>query len=579
MAQQATDPAVTAILKETKPGLDEHRIRERRYDHAYEVWRAVPPKGQGPSSWSSRVRVKLAMQTIDTALVNMVSGNKPKCRVTARTPDWQQNEQAFSNVFDYFIDRDHIVEKEPLLVQSGLIYGIAVAKNDYIFTDQQTGPCLTPWDIYDCWWDPNGRDVDTCTYVVLRSWPTKDYLLSNSCHATGDHDREQCDGIYHNVDELVAMGTGRPRTSTSQETFLGSQQNLRKDRYEVWEVWRDNRVTVIGNRTVLLRDDPNPHQHGKKPIVMASTRPDLHKIQGVPETELIDDIQQSFWHVHNLRLENEHLTVHRAITYREGGVVDPDALELKPRAKWGVTDHDDVRPFEVQPLPPEAYRETEDLLSLASLVTGINAFVSGGPQQGVDQNTATGVSVLSEVSSRLLRFKASRLRWNIWQRTYEQWGADIQQYMDEPLWVKLVGKGDTAPQWVQYSPADIEGEFDFALEGTDDSLSKQQDRQDSMALLNALAPFAQLGIVNMQPVIEKVARAFGFEHPEQLLNTPQQPQAAPFGPGPPGTPPNGAQPPMPNTPEQGIVPGQNMQPGLQPGMMQQMAAARLGQGQ
>jgi hypothetical protein len=324
---------------------------------------------------------------------------------------------------------------------------------------------------------------------------------------------------------------------------------------------------------VLLRDDPNPHWHGKKPIVMASTRPDLHKIQGIPETELIDHIQQAFWTNMNLRIENEQLTVLRPITYREGGVIDPDSIELKPRAKWGVTDHDDIRPFEVQPLPPEAYREEESLLSLAQLVTGINSFISGGPQSGVDQNTATGVSVLSEVSSRLLKFKAGRIRWNVWQRTYEQWGDMVQQYMTEPQWIKIVGPGSEA-SWKQFGPDDVAGEFDFTLDGTDDSLSKQQDRSDSIALLNAFAPFAQLGVVNIPILIERVARAFGIEDPASLTMPPQQTQAAPFGaPGsPPG--PNGAQPPMPNQPEQGITPGQNQMPQLDPRIQQAMSQAR-----
>jgi hypothetical protein len=284
---------------------------------------------------------------------------------------------------------------------------------------------------------------------------------------------------------------------------------------------------------------------------------------------LIDHIQQAFWTNHNLRIENEHLTVWRGFTYREGGVIDPDGIEIKPRAKIGVTDHDDLRPIEVQALPPEAYREEESLLSLAQLVTGINAFVSGGPQSGVDQNTATGVSVLSEVSSRLLKFKAGRIRWNVWQRTYEQWGSDIQQYMDEPLWLKIVGPGGE-PTWVNHTPDDVAGEFDFMLDGTDDSLSKQQDRSDAIALLNAFAPFAQLGMVNMPPLIEGVARAFGIEDPASLVAQPQGPASPQLPPGAP----NGQQPPMPNQPEQGVVPGQNQQTQLDPRMMQAMSQAR-----
>jgi hypothetical protein len=43
-------------------------------------------------------------------------------------------------------------------------------------------------------------------------------------------------------------------------------------------------------RQVLLRRQPNPYWHGKKPIVIAQTRPDLFEMVGVSETELVDDI-------------------------------------------------------------------------------------------------------------------------------------------------------------------------------------------------------------------------------------------------------------------------------------------------
>jgi hypothetical protein len=142
--------------------------------------------------------------------------------------------------------------------------------------------------------------------------------------------------------------------------------------------------------------------------VIAQTRPDLFEMVGVSETEVVDDLQQALHTVENMRFDNLHLTVMRGITYREGGVTDPNMLELRPRFKWPVSDHDDIRPFEVQPLPPEAYEEENALLARMQLITGINPYISGADLQSVDQNTATGVTALQEVASRLLRFKAGR---------------------------------------------------------------------------------------------------------------------------------------------------------------------------
>ena len=603
------DPLVTELLNETKSGEDEHRNRVKRFDRSYDVYRATGADTAGRSRtfspWQSRLRVPYAMQTIDTALVNMVTPGKPKCQVHPRTPDFVDKARKFQLVMDYYTDRDHLVEKVPMIMQQGLIYGVTVAKTHWLFAEGEKivkgidpltgeavphatdvtlkdGPAMEPWDVYDVWWDPQGRDVDTCAYVVLRSWASKADLLNHACDHPKEHDRHECTGIYHNIDELIETGTTGRVTTTAQERYLMQQQKTtqRRDMYELLEVWRDDRVTVIGNRKVLIRDEPNPHWHGRKPIVIANTRPDVMQLQGIPETELVDHLQQALWTVQNLRMDNLLLTVQRGITYREGGVIDVDALELRPRFKWPVTDHDDIRPFEVQPLPPEAYREEEGLLSRMQLVTGINPYISGTESVGADQNTATGVSVLSEVASRLLRFKAGQIQWKVFQRVYEQWGADIQQYMTEPVWVRIAGTG-SEQSFQKVSPEEVQGEYDFRLEGTEDSLSSQQRKNDAIGLVNACAPLIQLGVFNPRAVAEKIAEAFDFDNPEELLMpAPQGGQAAPMpmngggppqqlgqgGPiGPPGLPPQG----MPGTAGSPMPGVGAIQTQLDPRVMQQ----------
>ena len=572
------DPLVVDILREQKQGEEEHRRRIKRFDRAYDVYRAtgvdVGFRKRNFSPWQSRLRVPYAMQVIDTALVNMVSG-KPHCEVHPRSPDHVENAKAFQMVVDYYTERDHLVEKIPMIMQQGLIYGVTVGKTHWLYqegekivvnydplTGQRTqqsvnatlrdGPSFEPWNVYDAWWDPEGRDIDSVSYVCLRSWLSKADLYQHACDVPHEHERAECTGIYHNVEELIKTGTTRRMDTTAQERFLMQQQRLlRKDKYELLEFWRDDRVTVIGNRRILMRDEPNPHWHGKKPIVLSQTRPDVMEMQGIPETELVDHLQQALWTVQNLRMDNLLLTVQRGITYREGGIIDVDALELRPRFKWPVTDHDDIRPFEVQPLPPEAYREEDGLIARMQLITGISPSLSGVQPTGTDQQTATAASMMTESSSRLLHFKATQLLQKILARTFEQWASDIQQYMTEPVWVRIVGAG-SQQVFRKVSPEEVQGDFDFKLVGIDESMSQQQRRNDAIALVNATAPLMQMGVINPAAVARKLADAFDIDNPEELLQpapAPGQQQAAPTngqsplglgGPmGPPGQPPVG----------------------------------------
>jgi hypothetical protein len=120
--------AVTALIL---PGEKEHDHRRSRYDHSYEVYRASRP-ATGIEPWQSKLRVKYGMQVIDTALVNIVSG-EPKVKVTGRGPEDELGAKGMQAVFDYHIRHDHLVERRPVFAQQGLIYGVTAAKNHWIY--------------------------------------------------------------------------------------------------------------------------------------------------------------------------------------------------------------------------------------------------------------------------------------------------------------------------------------------------------------------------------------------------------------------------------------------------------------
>lgn len=546
------DQLAQSAVRLVKAGEDAHKVRLPRYNHSYNVWRAISGVAGG-DPWQSKLRIPYAMSNIETALVNIVSG-QPRIICKPRRPQDELAAKAMQMILDYYIAEDHLVEKQPSFVQQALIYGVTVAKNHWLYREGmrpgrafdvnpldpskpvpratvervvfRDGPTFEPWNIYDAFWDPNGRTVDDCAYVCLDSWISRTDLEKQR------YNPDNSTGLYHNLDLLFASGNRGPQEQSAQDQRNNASQNKKQGMFHLREIWRDDQLIVIGNGQVVLRNEPNPYWHGEKPVVIAQTRPDLFEISGIPETELLDHIQNAIWTVKNMRIDNAHLTVMRGITYREGGVTDPGSLQLRPRFKWAVTDHDDIRPFEVQPLPPEAYREEDVLKGDGQQITGITPYVTGADMSGVDQNTATGVTALQEVASRLLRFKAAQIHYKGYQRSFEQWGDMTQQFLDTNQALKIIGQ-DGQEQWVEVGPADVAGHFHYKLEGSEESLSRQQERSEAIQLLNAMAPFVQLGVVNPAPLLEKVAAAFDFNSPEALIRppAPQGPPAAPVPPG------------------------------------------------
>lgn len=548
------DKVVEMVMELVDPGKKELRSRHKRYNDAYDIYRASEKRPAELEPWQSQLRVPYGMQVIDTALVNIVTGN-PRCQIAPRHPDFEMSAKAMQVILDYHVAEDHLVEKQPIFAQQGLIFGTTIAKVHWLYRtanrfnkqfvgldvnikDQEVvlrdGPTFEPWNIYDCWWDPTARDVDSARYVVLRSWLSKDSIRSQQCTTSGDHPKGECNGVFHNVEELIKVGPiGKPSV-TAQQSFLGGQKERANGLFEILEVWTDDTITVIGSGKVLLRNDPNPYWHGRKPIVIAQTRPDLFEMQGIAETELVHDLQKGEWNLQNMVIDNLLLTTMRGITYREGGVTNPNALQLKPRFKWAVVDHDDIKPFEIPPITSDVYQERQRMLSDMQLVTGINPYVSGSDLSSVDQNTATGVTALQEVAGKLLRFKAAQLQFKGYQRMFEMWGDMVQQFMDKSVFTKIVGEAGVE-EWVEVKPEDVAGHFNYKLQGTEESLSRQQERGEAMGLLNAFAPFLNSPVgLNWKLILERVALAYDFPNPEALfIPTQPQPPAAPSAPQPP----------------------------------------------
>ena len=150
---------------------------------------------------------------------------------------------------------------------------------------------------------------------MLQSWMTKDELNSRR------FDDDTQTGQYKNLDLLFNAGDGVQPPSTAQNRMMTRPQGTYLGNFEIWEIWRKTsqgmRLTVIGNRTVLLKDGPGPYWMNDYPITISNTRPDLFRIEGVSEAELVDHLQQAMWTVQNLRMEQLKMTVLRGMTVRQ----------------------------------------------------------------------------------------------------------------------------------------------------------------------------------------------------------------------------------------------------------------------
>jgi hypothetical protein len=135
-----------------------------------------------------------------------------------------------------------------------------------------------------------------------------------------------------------------------------------------------------------------------------------------------------------------------------------------------------------------------------------------------------------------------------------------QQFLTGVQVARILGK-DGEAVWIRYDRDYIAGEFDFEVVGGSTMPNNESARRAQAAdMVNALAPFASAGILDMGKLAAYVLQTgFGIKNPEAFLSTPQAP--APESQAPSGPPPVSAET-MPMLPQGGMPPEGGLPPEL-----------------
>jgi hypothetical protein len=194
-------------------------------------------------------------------------------------------------------------------------------------------------------------------------------------------------------------------------------------------------------------------------------------------------------------------------------------------------------------------------------ITGAVGYLSGASGTEIDQTTATGISVISNMAAkRIIRMKQQIMF--AMRRAGEQQIALNQQLLPGPIAVRI--DRDAAEDWKVVSPTDIQGQYDYKVEDANESLMRQERRAESLAFANWFgqnyALLVQSGVQpNMRRVAEDVIQAFDEDPREYLGNDSSSPDGTqvqnPLLVGGPGQSQPGATTPLGGASSSGAAPG------------------------
>lgn len=560
---------VARVMRGFEQDLKAHTQFAVDVDKRYRAYRGVMETRSQAATWTNKQHPAYVLQIIETMIASCTDMN-PNWQVKARPkmgpPELIEAEMAGAKAMEILLseelDIDRFAEKQRPFAMQGFIAGLTVAKNYWRYSEAQRkslrevqteipgmpgltmpqiqpvpgteilhdNPTMEVVDVRDFIWHEAATSIDKAMRVTHRCWYSMDELR-----------QLQAAGVYENVDQLSDTNDFSGQLVNRENDLF--HINRAKNQVEVLEQWFYEKgeiwVVTVGNRKVCLtpggKAKPNPFWHGHYPFVVTSSMPDLFRIPGISEVEVVQELQEMLWTLMNQRLDNLQL-LNNAIAIIRSDVDDPDAYIFAPGERWLVDDIQQVKFLETPPITAELALSAESgIKSDLQNISGGMPLLSGSDQQ-LDSNTATAASIFTSLAQRRLAAKKQNYTW-AYNRVGEQWIALNQQFIREDKAIAIVGP-DGGPLIRTISPLEIQGRFHIKGEMMEESLMRQERRAEAQAKLQvaiaAALPFAQTrSPLNLKAFMDDYLDAFGVQDTARyytalnpLPNMQQQPPGA-----------------------------------------------------
>lgn len=526
------------IERFTKCHAAAYKKHERRVQHYVEcddAYNAVLKRTD--DQWQSDLHPPYALQIVELLESNLVD-SQPRAKVIPTQPKDEEGAKILEAIINQQRNKIEYGRKVRLFVKQGLIRGITAAKipwvEEWTKTKQRTfertlggvvqnvkdtsqplmqQPGFVPIDMKDFWWEAAATSIEDAEYVFFRTYETLRSLKAA--------------GIYENLDDVTSAGT-------PGDTYGNPQKS--KNRVEIIEWWRreGNEVylTVIANRTTIIRNECSPFWHGQLPFVVATPIPQIFKMEGKGVVEIIADIQAALWEMQNHRIDNTRFMSNAAV------FVDPNTENQDFRMAPGSVLR--VRPTDVQAWTPNtsilapSVQAEEMLKGDLSNLSGAVSYLSGSSDTQIDQNTATGISIIQNMATKRIMLMREQFNYAL-RRAGNQWIALNQQLLPQNVAIRIDGEAGQY-SWKAFNAAEIQGAYEYTIEDATESLIRQEKRAEALTksnfFLNNYALLQQAGItLNVARILEDVSEAFDEEPTKYFDMLPQQPSAGPPIPG------------------------------------------------
>ena len=545
-------------LKHYKQRLEASK-RWRKDDGYDATWRRMTDMYKGLQyedfRTEDRLSINIAFATINIIAPN-ISVNYPKISVNATNPANAANAVIAEAVVNYWWRYKDIRTEFRRAVKDSLTCGHGWVKVGYRFVEEEQVNDHEALDPID------GNEITPITVVVEDS-PFAERVSPMDVFvdpdATSMHDIKwiaqrirrpmadvKNDKRYSKVarDQIQTMAVSRYSDDPSKKKIYDKTEGYA----EIWEYYDiSTKMMSVFSETAdqfLIKPTPMPYSFGQ-PFVMLRNYDVPDHFYPIGDLESIEPLQRELNETRT-QMMNHRKKYSRKYLYKESAFdnLGRTALESDEDNVMVPVISDEalssiVSAFPAVINPSDFYDQTQMIIGDIDRVSGVSEIQRGGTSE--IRRTATESSLVQDASNARTADKLAMIEQAI-SECGRRMVALARQFMTGEQVARVMGK-DGEPVWIQYDRDYLEGDFDFEVVASSTQPHNESfRRQMALQMVDAMAPFAGAGIIDMPKLAAYVLQqGFGEKNPDEFIAQPQAPMGTPQGAGPPPVPAGPAQ--------------------------------------
>lgn len=481
-----------------------HHERWKRY---YDLYRCrSKPDGEDSKANIFVPEVYTTIETLVPRLIsNFLNTSKPIVQVIGREESDMANAKAAEQLLLYQFERMSLHVSLVTFYKQALLYGTSIGKVYWNYRQKSNGtvvsdePAFDVINLFDFYVDPEACGIDDARFCIHRSFLSFEELK----------EREES-GIYKNVDQLKGSNVWNGLSGSIDKGPDDVSDALNERDIEILEYWENDRVVTVAERSVILRDTPNPFHHGKKPFVQLIFVPVPFEFYGIGVVEPIEGLQLELNTKRNQRLDNVSLAINRMWLLQRGALDDLRQLHSRPGGVIVVNDLSGLQPLPSPDVTSSSYQEEEIIKNDMQNTSGVSDYIRGSHTPY--RHTATEVKIKSDQSNTRFEFNFKLMAEMGLKKIAGMVIQLNQQFMDRERTVRVTGRNGM--EFIRISPEEIAGNFDLIPNVDPMQIDESEKKQQMLTLYSNLI---KNPVVDQRVLSRKLLESFDFQNTDEIL--------------------------------------------------------------